>query len=176
MSAAARPATPRTATGQGPQAVAGRPQIASGLVAFIVGETSRASGSKSRSRPSAKPAGQLEGKAGASAKPSSTEWKFRWSAGRPGAVVDRRRLRTRPDFDPQPRRCRTREERSARPERGVHAGKAEDLGRQCPLVRSAFLDHYPGIRGGVGCVVNGALRQSGARGGRGALASGTRPR
>ncbi len=87
MSAAARPATPRTATGQGPQPVAGRPQIASGLVAFIVGETSRASGSKSRSRPSAKPAGQLEGKAGASAKPSSTEWKFRWSGAGPGPLL-----------------------------------------------------------------------------------------
>jgi len=87
MSAATRPATPRTATGQGPQAVAARPQIPSGLVAFIVGETSRASGSRSRSRPSAKTAGQLEGKAGTSAKPSSTERKFRWSADGPGPLL-----------------------------------------------------------------------------------------
>ena len=55
-------------------------------MAFIVGETSRA-GSRSRSRPSAKAAGQLDGKAETSAKPSSTEWKFRWSADGPGPLL-----------------------------------------------------------------------------------------
>ena len=154
MSQEARPPTPRTAAGQGPQAVAGRREISSGLVAFIVGETSRA-GSRSRLAPLGKgrrPA-RREGRNKRQAVFDRVEVPL--VGGRPRAVVGRRRLRARPNFDPQSRRCRTRQERSARPKRGVHAGKAKDRGRQCPLVTCAFLDHYPGIRGGVGSLVNG---------------------
>ncbi len=126
-------------------------------MAFIVGETSRA-GSRSRSRPSAKAAGQLDGKAETSAKPSSTEWKFRWSADGPGPLLAGDGSEPDLTLTLSPDDAELVRSGQLDPSVAFMQGKLKTVGRQCPLVTCAFLDHYPGIRGGVGCLVNGPLR------------------
>jgi SCP-2 sterol transfer family len=63
---------------------AAQPEGPSGLVTFIVGDTSRATGSKSRSGRSAKYAAGLGEKGEGSPQSGPAEWKVRWSAGGTG--------------------------------------------------------------------------------------------
>jgi hypothetical protein len=62
-------------------------EVPSGLVTFIVGDTSRATGPRSRSSRSAKSADQPGTKAGSSPKSGPSKWTFQWSASGPGPLL-----------------------------------------------------------------------------------------
>ncbi|HXW82468.1 MAG TPA: SCP2 sterol-binding domain-containing protein, partial [Acidimicrobiales bacterium] len=61
--------------------------LPSGLVTFVVGDTSRATGQRSRSSRSAKGAGRPEATAESGPKSGPEEWTFRWSADGPGPLL-----------------------------------------------------------------------------------------
>jgi SCP-2 sterol transfer family len=85
------PATPSASAATAPSAAqaqrpAGPEDALSGLVTFIVGDTSRATGSRSRSGRSAKGAAPSNAKAEGTPKSGPEEWTFRWSADGPGPL------------------------------------------------------------------------------------------
>jgi SCP-2 sterol transfer family len=80
------PATNAPASEQAKGAVE-RGEPPSGLVTFIVGDPSRATGSRSRSSRSTKNASRLDANLESSPKSGPAEWTFQWSADGPGPLL-----------------------------------------------------------------------------------------